>query len=269
MYEVYWDDSGTDTQSPLAIAACYISTKRGWDSFVEAFDAIRWSEGFDVFHMADFAAYHDKTKKPFCDWNYVKRNRVFRKIAEAINDNKRIGMGLAIPKSAFDKIVPHTPEWLSWRFGKYHYTFAVRSLMGRIKQWRLKYGITLPMQYFFDNENRPDAREEIDMMWRDVEKRSDWAQWYGIEREDGHSFQSRSIFKPLQAADILAWQMNSHMRNVILAGKHDEDDCHPNFRILRADQEIELGWVNEEQLQALVEKEIAYREQHGKQNEGF
>src|SRR5260221_10763463 len=128
MYEVYWDDSGTHRESPIAIAACYISTKRGWDTFTEEFDAIRWSEGFEEFHMVDFAASHDKTKKPFCDWDVEKRRRVFRRIAGAINDNKRIGMGLAIPKAAFDKLVPLTPDWLRWRFGKYHYTFAVRSL---------------------------------------------------------------------------------------------------------------------------------------------
>jgi len=267
MYEVYWDDSGTHLESPVAIAACYISTKRGWDTFVEAFDDIRWSEGFDVFHMADFAAYHDKAKKPFCDWDHIKRKRVFRRIAEAINENKRVGMGISIPKEPFDRLVSKTPEWLRWRFGKYHYTFAVRSLMGKIKDWRLCYGITLPMQYVFDNENRPDAREEIDLMWRDIQKREDWTKHYGIEREDGHSFQSRADFKPLQAADILAWQMNNHMRNVILAGKHDADDCHPNFRLLRENQEVGLGWINEEQLRTLIEKEMALREKYGTQHE--
>ena len=92
MYEVYWDDSGTDRDSPLAIAACYISTKRGWDAFVEAFDEIRWSEGFETFHMVEFAASHDKTKKPFCDWDRVKRKRVYERIAKAINEHKRTGM---------------------------------------------------------------------------------------------------------------------------------------------------------------------------------
>jgi len=269
MYEVYWDDSGTDPQSPIAIAACYISTKSGWDTFVEAFDEIRWSEGFETFHMVDFAAFHNKTKKPFCDWDHVKRKRVYERIAKAINDNKRTGMGIAIPKAAFDNLVPQTPEWLHWRFGKYHYTFAVRSLMGLIKAWRKYYGVTLPMQYFFDNENRPDAREEIDMMWRDVETRQQWADWYGIEYEDGHSFQSKSVFKPLQAADILAWQMNNHMRNVVMAGKDDIKDCHPNFRILRLDQDMNLGWINEDQLRTLVEKEIAHREKTGTQYDRF
>jgi Protein of unknown function (DUF3800) len=269
MYEVYWDDSGTHRDSPIAIAACYVSTKRGWEAFIEAFNDIRWSEGFDVFHMADFASFHDKTKKPFCDWDYVKRKRVYKRIAEAINENKRVGMGISIPKEPFDTLVSQVPDWLKWRLGKYHYTFAVRSLMGKIKDWRLYYGITLPMRYVFDTESRSDAREEIDMMWRDIEKREEWAKWYGIESYDGHSFENRADFKPLQAADVLAWQMNSHMRNVILAGKHDVNDCHPHFRILRLDQDMALGWINERQLRDLIEKEIAHREKHGTQHERF
>ena len=52
MFTAYFDDSGTDGNSDIAIAACYISAKRGWDEFVEAWDHARREEGFDVFHMA-------------------------------------------------------------------------------------------------------------------------------------------------------------------------------------------------------------------------
>lgn len=263
MFQCYWDDSGTDPQPPIAIAACYISTATGWNDFVAAWDHVRANEGFDVFHMADFAASHDKSKKPFCDWDYVKRQRVYRRLAVAINDNKRVGLGIAIPKDFYDRQVRDTPDWLRWRFGKYHYTFAIRSFMGRIKAWREYYGITLPMQYVFDREDNPEARAEIELMWNGLEKREDWAKWYGIESDNGYSFENRADFKPLQAADILAWQMNSHMRNVIMKKKHDDKDCHPNFRILREDQEIDLGFFGEHQIRSLIEKEIAYRIKHG------
>ena len=48
--------------------------------------------------------------------------------------------------------------------------------------------------------------------------------WYGIEKHDGYSFEDKANFKPLQGADILAWQQNSHMRNVILPGKDEMTD---------------------------------------------
>jgi hypothetical protein len=269
MYEVYFDDSGTDTQSPMAIAACYISTKRGWDQFVDEWDDVRYREGFDVFHMADFAAYHDKTKKPFCDWDYVKRQRVYRRLATIINENKRIGIAIAIPQDVFNAVVPTLPDWMRWRVGHYPYTTAVRFLMGAIRNWRTRYGITLPMQYVFDPINDPKAKSEITAMWDNIRNPQTWLEWYGIESAGGYSFQSRANFKPLQAADILAWQQNSHMRNVVLKGLDDIENVHPNFRILRADQEMDLGFLSEVQFRTAMEKEMAFRIEHGQTQEMF
>ncbi len=258
MFEVYFDDSGTDLQSPMAIAACYISTKRGWDSFVSAWDEIRSSEGFDVFHMVDFAASHDPSKKPFCDWDYIKRKRVYRRLAKAINDNKRIGIAFAVPQDVFNVVVPSLPSWMQRRLGQYPYTAAVRFLMGAIRDWRERYGITLPMQYVFDWTTDENLKAEVSAPWKNISDRDEWLRWYGIEDPKGYSFQDRGLFKPLQAADILAWQFNSHMRNVIMAGKNEPLDTHPNFRVLREDQEMVLGFYTEEQFRAAVEREMAF-----------
>ena len=70
-------------------------------------------------------------------------------------------------------------------------------------------------------------------MWEGIEKRDSWTAKYGMEKGSGCSFQDRGLFKPLQAADILAWQLNWHMRNVIMMGKDDVRDSHLNFTMLR------------------------------------
>jgi hypothetical protein len=56
VYETYFDDSGTNAQSEIAIAACYVSTELGWRKFVKDWELARYEEGFDVFHMAEFIA---------------------------------------------------------------------------------------------------------------------------------------------------------------------------------------------------------------------
>jgi len=76
--EVYFDDSGTHAESPIAVAACYAATKTQWDEFVRNWDDARREEGFDVFHMADFAAKPERGIKPFCDWSPEKRHRKWR-----------------------------------------------------------------------------------------------------------------------------------------------------------------------------------------------
>jgi hypothetical protein len=55
-FEVHFDDSGTDANTPVAVAACYISSKEQWDEFVRNWDEVRETEGFDVFHMCEFVA---------------------------------------------------------------------------------------------------------------------------------------------------------------------------------------------------------------------
>lgn len=263
MYEVYFDDSGTHTESPLAIAACYISTKNGWRQFVDAWNEIRSSEGFEEFHMADFAAYHDKSKKPFCDWDHIKRKRVYRRIAQAVNENKRIGIAIAIPQQVFNRVVPELPERLKLRFGTYPYTAAVKWLMGSIKRWRERYSITLPMQYVFDQMTDPKAKAELTILWDAATAKGSenelWSKWYGIESPNGYGFQDKRVFLPLHAPDILAWQHNSHMRNVIMQGKDELAHTHEHYRILREDQEMDLSFMTEEQFRKTVADEMAFR----------
>jgi Protein of unknown function (DUF3800) len=250
MFEAYFDDSGTDSNSPLAIAACYVSSKRGWDAFVEEWNLARYEEDFDVFHMADFAAPRELGKKPFCDWGSDKKKRVYNRLAKIINENKRIGCGIAIPKDVFDRLVPPLPESLRAEFGTQHYTCAVKTILWEIVKWRHSLGITLPIRYIFDRMGQ--GRGEIIAIWDDVQ-RGHWKEkTLGMEPE-GYAFENKAKFKPLQAADILAWQMNWHVRNVINAGKHDVDDAHPNFRILRLDQQMNLGFFTEENFLKTIE----------------
>jgi len=257
MFEAYFDDSGTHPGAPVAVAACYVSTKRGWQTFVEQWDQARAEEGFDEFHMVDFAAAHDKSKKPFCDWNREKRVRVYDRLARIVNDNKRVGFGAAIPKEPFDKLIPSLPEAVRVKFGSNHYTYAMRTILLMIANWRRESLIKHPMQYFFDYTTDRKLRAEIAILWEHDEERERWGHYFGIERKNGYSFEDKGCFKPLQASDILAWQLNSHMRNVILKGKDDGRDMHRNFRIVRENQPVDLGFITEQQLRNNINHEIA------------
>lgn len=256
MYDAYFDDSGTHPDSELAVAACYVSTERGWREFSKEWDRICCQEGFSAFHMVDFAAAHDPTKKPFADWPLEKRNRVYNALAKTINLNKRAGFAIAIPKEPFDRLVPTAPEPVRIKFGEHHYTYAVRTLMLMVAKWRKSSGIVLPVRYFFDTESDPALRKEIAIVWEHDEQREKWGFLFGIEKRDGYAFESRKVSKPLQAADILAWQMNWHMRNVIMRGKEDIPNTHERFKILRENQDLELGFMTEQQLQNNIQHEI-------------
>ena len=40
-FEAYCDDSGTDANTPVAVAACYIASREQWDCFVRNRDEVR------------------------------------------------------------------------------------------------------------------------------------------------------------------------------------------------------------------------------------
>jgi hypothetical protein len=250
MFEVYFDDSGTDSQSPLAIAACYISTKRGWNEFTEAWKRIGSQEGFDTFHMADFAA----KSKPFDTWDGDKRKRVYNRLAKTINDNKWVGFGIAIPKDVFDRVVPSLPEPVRTKCGKHHFTFVVKAVLTMIVAWRVEFGIKSPMNYIFDRMAK--GRGEIKKIWDDIDHyENQLLERLGIEPH-GFSFQNKECFHPLQAADILAWQMNWHVRNVIGSQAQDVEDCHANFRTLRLNQHMRLAFMTEANFMSTIQKEL-------------
>jgi hypothetical protein len=247
MFEVYFDDSGTHPQSEIAIAACYISTKRLWDEYVNEWNYVLAEEQCgEAFHMTEFVAKPEHGHKPYCDWDNTKKDRVYARLAKIINDNKRVGIASAVPKKAYDAV----PERIRNYHGHEHYTFAVRMCLMRIAEWREKCGITLPMQYVFSWE-MGRKRKEIESIWENMHE--SWQKRFGIE-PDGISFQHHEHFKPLQAADILAWQMNNHMRKILPLGHDNMDVLHSGFQVLREDQEMDLGFFTEDQIQKWVER---------------
>lgn len=256
-FENYCDDSGTDGNSQIAVAACYVSSKSQWEEFARNWNRVREDEGFDVFHMVEFVAKPKAGHKPFCDWGNVKKERVYAKLASIINTRTRCGFGVAIPKDPFDRAAPQ--HFLN-NYAKDHYTYAVHCCLGLLAAWREQYKITPPIRYVFD-QGSPE--EQIRAVWKLLASDPHYAARYGLAPE-GCTFEDKKLFKPLQAADILAWQMRNHMRRVILAGKDDVADCHPGFRALRQNRPMRLGFYSEAQMLKVFADLEDYEQIHGK-----
>jgi hypothetical protein len=257
MYVTYLDDSGTHSASEIAIAACYVSTESGWRNFVREWDRARVDEGFDCFHMAEFVAPAWQGHKPWCDWTNEKKTRVYSRLARTINENKRIGVGVAVPKSLYDKV----PDKIRDHYGYEHYTFAVRMCLMQILQWRQKSLISQPMKYVFDWEEAgtPKRREISELLTNVHEKLKPL---FGLDT-GGFDFARRQEAKPLQAADILAWQMNSYMPKIYPAGETNFDFLREGFKILREDQEVELGYFSESNIESWINRCLESEEKHG------
>jgi Protein of unknown function (DUF3800) len=222
MYQLYCDDSGTHAASPIAVAAAYVSTERGWATFESQWNAICSREGLEYFHMTDFvASVANPEIKPYGDWDRGRRERVFSDFVRVINENKRAGFAVAVPKEAYCRILKvQMPDAVREKFGDFHFTYAVRSLLLLVARWRKDSQITLPIHYTFDPVDRRAEKSEIEKPWLHDETIKTWGNLLGITF-GGCAFESKKNATPLQAADVLAWQHRDHMDRIVLKGRRE------------------------------------------------
>jgi hypothetical protein len=79
-------------------------------------------------------------------------------------------------------------------------------------------------------------------------------------------FQDKAVFKPLQAADILAWQVQNHMRRTVMIGRDPDDPrlLHPGFKMLREKRPMDLGFYSTDQLKRVFDAAKTMKETTGK-----
>jgi len=261
-YEVYFDDSGTDSRSPVAIAACYVATKVQWGELVRNWNETKEKEGFDFFHMTDFMVNPEKGVKPYCDWDERKKERVYNMLTTFIRIRARYGFALTVVKNDYDDLIP---EEMKKHLGKDHYVWAVRCVMGRISEWREYWGMKRPMRYIFSETPKgKGTRGEILDLTDSLRDDPDTTEKYGLVK-DGLGFQDMKTSPPLQAADILAWNMlDHHLKVMTVSGKDDVRDCSSRFRCLRENAQVDLGFLTRQQLERFAQRIEKYKQRTGR-----
>jgi Protein of unknown function (DUF3800) len=208
VFTVYFDESGTHRESETAVAACLIARDDSWEALTGDWEEARLEAGFDDFHMADFIM---KMKPPYSSWDDAKRERVYRKLARIIGKHIERGYSVAVSKAAFDA---HVSAALKSQVGEHHYTFAIRTCIGNMRQWRLNNGGNF--QFVFDWMDKGKSKTEVANIYDklDVAIRAE----HGLPRtRDGWGFQHKEDFPPLQAADIFAWNVYNATVNRVIA----------------------------------------------------
>jgi len=155
----YFDDSGTHLQSPSAIVAGWIAPSQQWKKFNRQWEDLKAAEGFEVFHMTDVMS----SARGFVGWNESKTGRVLTKARAIIDSRAMKGFAVCVAKKDYDDLA--TKEFRE-KFGKHHYTFAVRSVIGLIERWREQENIRERTEYVFDRMAKgTGAKGEIDKVF--------------------------------------------------------------------------------------------------------
>jgi len=255
----------------VAVAACYIASKKQWDEFTRSWREVAQQDGFGYFHMTDFMLNpvsvdwdRVKPRSPllwYRDWDSDTRRRVYTHLAGIICARTRHAFGVTISKQDYDELIPHE---MRRHMGTDHYAWAIKILIGSIGIWRKKWGGKRPMQYVFSNvpKGKGTKRDILGILESARLDDPDSEEKYGIV-QDGFGFQDMKAFPPLQAADILAWNLLDHYNNVVVPDKDDLLYTSRWFRPLRLDRPNSLGFITREQME-----EFSGRVEHYKATTG-
>ncbi|HEX8274814.1 MAG TPA: hypothetical protein VF615_19430 [Longimicrobiaceae bacterium] len=196
----YFDESGTHAGSPAIAVAGYISTVEQWSEFT-----VEWKEALDEFGMPDSAAFHMtdfvNRRKHFKGWTEEERRGRLARLIQIINRHVIASIAIVIPGAAYAAVMSDKAKRITG--GAYGlaatacFMDAAALLEPTFPTVRIAYafesgakGIGQIMKVFQENFNDPVQRAKLKL--------------------GGLTLAGKEV-APLQAADILAYEMFKHL----------------------------------------------------------
>ena len=251
----YADESGTHDAKGLhqgaevAVVMGWVAEKDAWDIFDDKWQQVLVDHNIQVFHMSEFV---DKKNGPidpnwpYLGWSDTKRDKFIRKLIALARDHAYFGIGGALNVKDYDAIVP---EWTKQE-AKHPYTFCFQLFFDMLLP-ALRENLEEPLPdgeqvaFFFDRQKEFKARAELafDIIkaMRDAEDRMGALTWA-----------DKAKYRPLQAADLLAYIIRSAQARRVRTGSEDilvpgtwEDD-------LLARRNIIVGYYDKKNLPEVI-----------------
>jgi hypothetical protein len=208
MFTLYIDDSGSDPNQHVAIAAGLIipalrlkAFEREWNRFLDK-EGIR-EKGF---HSAECCAHNPDQESQFASWDDGRSSLAFERVFQLMRKYAIKGFCIAAYKKDYDEIVPSD---MRDGVSKSHFVWALSSLLGLGHDWATRRSV--PLEYVLD---LPSSKE----IKRDITETIDYSAeiGYGDHYTAHHSFRSRKEVPGLQMADFFAWHCYQAARKSIL-----------------------------------------------------
>jgi hypothetical protein len=191
MIEAYFDESGTHVGSPVMCVAGYLFTAgQARQLDLEWADALRQA-GINSFHMADCA--HGVGE--FARLSAARRDDLARKLIAIIKKHMTVGIAVSMCEADFERLKP-----ADWKRGG-AYTICVTEVLRRISCWANAFPFQGRIAYFFESGHRHAKSTNAALEFMMINPRL-----FDAARYSSHSFSSKEEVRPLQTADILAWE---------------------------------------------------------------
>jgi hypothetical protein len=206
MLQVFIDDSGWDGSSPVFVLAGYIAPEKQWEEFSD-----EWQEVLDlpepnpIPFLKGVEAYSlDNHNRPFFGWTAEQRDARLGKFVSVINNRVTNAIVSVVPIEPYRKLFrgKFTAEQLDRP-----YFFSFFGMIVRLVKIAKSLGETGPIDIIFDTLGGESKAFMIDQ----------YEKFLQVTPEEFRSycpplpkFENEQDFKPLQAADLLAWHVRRH-----------------------------------------------------------
>jgi hypothetical protein len=189
--ECYLDESGTHDGSPVLCVAGYLFEK----GQCEILD-LKWKAVLDRYRLPFFrmsACAHNQ--KPFEHLTGEECIEVEKELIGLINEHALLGLAVAVNEADYD----------TW-FEKPNqagtaYTFCCWQILAGIRSWIQRNEFDGKIAYFYESGHA--SQSQANALMNRIFSHSALRQGY---RYAGHAFVDKQNVRPIQTADILAWQ---------------------------------------------------------------
>jgi hypothetical protein len=202
-YEAYFDESGTHDGSTLLCVAGYLFNSEQCKRFDEEWLAVLEEFSLPYFRMSEciHATGAFKGRREICDL-------VARRMIGIIKRRVERGMAVSIAEKDFKE---HVPEGNHEVTGP-AYSWCVRWILSQVQDWVEKFNPEARVSYFFESGHRDQrtTNEILSRMFGSALGRERF--YYAAHAFSGKlpTEKSPTVLRPLQAADLLAWQYRTH-----------------------------------------------------------
>jgi len=241
MLTIYCDDSGTDEKNRSAVVAGYVSNLAQWELFAKEWNKALKDFGVKQMHRADLENFKGEFTEDR-EWNPTRRTVFLQRLQPIIRHRMKFPVGTAVIRKDYEEVIP---EAVRNKFGGV-YGWCAHTLLVKLFIWctRPSRLHAEPIQWVF--EAGTIGQGQVDQMFRELShvESTNW-------RIKGWSFQGKDVV-PLQAADVLAYELFKLVENQILDGSKKHDVRQSMRHLMGADEGKYLDYWHRERLQDWV-----------------
>ena len=251
MLTIYCDDSGTDEKNRSAVVAGYVSNVAQWGIFQKEWNKALKDFGVKQMHRADL----ENFKGEFTEdrgWNPNRRKAFLQRLQPIIRRRVKFPIGTAVIRKDFEEVIP---EEVRKKFGGV-YGWCAHTCLVKLYIWctRPSRQHSQPIEWIF--EAGTIGHGQVDEMFRELSTKVQSVDW----RIKGWAFQRKDVV-PLQAADVLAYELFKLVENQILDESKKRDVRQSMRHLMGADEGEYLDYWHRERLQDWVQ---SHESQFGK-----